>query len=250
MYTYYPESNLDIDVKSRLVTVKCNKHETNLLLYSYKQIQKKEDITIEGYVDFHKWKSADSEFVLHLVDVGDLHVEPKSCKASWCIDVGKGRYLLVKHKNPLWVLLLPIILLLIIVFVWKGYSAGSDSIGLADQSRYTGTESSRKPGEVLYTEFPGYTECYVDDTKDTIQLYNPESNSYYLSYSIFSTDDNTCVLEDTGLIEPGKAYLWKAAENLSKGDHNVYFNIRSFSMEDPSVEGTSTTVQNITVHVY
>lgn len=125
-----------------------------------------------------------------------------------------------------------------------------DTIGLADQSRYTGTESSRKPGEVLYTEFPGYTECYVDDTKDTIQLYNPESNSYYLSYSIFSTDDNTCVLEDTGLIEPGKAYLWKAAENLSKGDHNVYFNIRSFSMEDSSVEGTSTTVQNITVHVY
>lgn len=173
MYTYYPEPTLDIDVKSKLVTVKHNKQETNLLLYAYKQVQKKEDITVEGYVDFRKWKSTDSEFVLHLVDVGDLHVEPKTCKARWCVDVGEGRYLLVKRKNPIWILLLPILLLLILVLVWRGCSVGSSNMGLADQSSYTGTESSRKPGEVLYTEFPGYTECYVDATKDTIQLYNP-----------------------------------------------------------------------------
>lgn len=60
MYTYYSEPNLDTGIKSKLVIIKHNKQDTNLVLYVYKQVQKKEDITVEGYVDFRKWKSTAS----------------------------------------------------------------------------------------------------------------------------------------------------------------------------------------------
>ena len=237
------------------ITLKKKKFVGVIPLYKKKDVESNSDALIVGYVSKSATDTSESDFQLEIEDVNhkdikyNLPVYSNKCKVKGYIYVGDNQFIGYRRKRLFILILIPFLFIGGCLLL-KGVPEDIPHPKLADQENYRGSEDGNKKSGIIYTEFPGYTKCYVDSNKTSIQLYNPEGNKYYLTYSVYNTEDNSCILDDTGLIEPGKAFLWEAGSYLSKGDYNVYFNVKSYSMDDECRAGTSTTVQNITLHVY
>lgn len=153
------------------------------------------------------------------------------------IKVDNNTYVAVLKKS----ILIPIILLFAFLGILIGMlylqfranptTTDTPDLEIAQGSDWDGNMPSNGEQSKANTdtiEIPGYSELYVSSENPSIQLINPELNTVYFVYTI---TENDTVIYETKAIEPNKMVEVNLQELLSKGEHNLKFQISTYDIE-------------------
>lgn len=158
-----------------------------------------------------------------------------------------------KLKIAILILLLLLLLLLftIIILIWRKQENGNRE--LADtiiSDGHVSNDGFSPDKAVDHILFAGYSNIYATEDSPYILLENMEYNDVYFTYEVVREDTNEVILEETGLIQPGKAYPWNAKEVFDVGEYKVTFKIRTYEATEEQAEQTPVIMDNITLTIY
>ena len=158
-----------------------------------------------------------------------------------------------KLKIAILILLLLLLLLLfiIIILIWRKPGDGKrDFADTIESNGHVSNDGFTSEKETDHILFAGYSNIYATADSPYILLENMEYNDVYFTYEIIREDTNEVILEETGLIQPGKAYPWNAKETLDVGEYKVTFKIRTYEATEEQAEQTPVIMDNITLTIY
>jgi len=118
---------------------------------------------------------------------------------------------------------------------------------LADGEDFDGNPNSVKQEEVGKVTFAGYTTLYVNDKNEFVYLMNLEKNDTNFTYTIFKAGTDEVLLEETGLIEPGKAIKWDPRGVLGKGTYKIDMIIKPYERDEAQTPCDSVGMTNVTL---
>lgn len=210
-----------------------------------------------GYVCTKSGKASEDSSILKVASE-DLELEfPLKTEAKGkllgYVKVKDGGYIGIYKKRKLFILLLLFLLLLFGILAYRYTDAPEGvkkELGFADTVDSDGvvTNGDRHESSDEMIKFAGYDFVYASEEEPYILLENPESNDVYFTYTILDNLDGSVVLEETGLIGPGKAFQWDAKSVLPEGEHNVTFYVHTYG--EDFTEYTSAVMDDITIKIY
>lgn len=103
---------------------------------------------------------------------------------------------------------------------------------------------SNKKEEAEDMIIPGYTNLYVSNENPTIHLINPKDNTVYLKYTIL---ENGIEIAKTKAIKPNNMADVNLKDVLSKGTHELTFNINTYDIK--TEEECNSTTQKVSVTI-
>lgn len=214
-----------------------------------KGVQPKEEEIVGYIVCKNKGVALENvnEAAMELVSEKDTNfripVRKKRCAFTrgW-LPVAEG-YVGVISYRPLIVILVMLALLFLVSL--RSCAISSEAREIADTVTSI-TESSTGNDSI---EYAGYDKVSVKKG-ESIYLGNPECNDVWFTYSIVRNDTREVVLPETDLIAPGTFYPWDAFSVLGEGVYSVSFQIRTFDLEDSSIEYTPAVMDSVTINVY
>lgn len=246
VYRYTPQKEgKKLKVSVRNPTVSATVH------LCKKDVQPKEEEIVGYIVCKNKGVALENvnEAALQLVSEKETYfripVRKKRCAfiRGW-LPVEEG-YVGVLSYRPLIVILAILIMLAFLFLVSLRNTTVSSEIREVADTVTTIVGSSEGNDSI---EYAGYDVITVQEGS-CAYLKNPEYNDVWFTYSVIRTDTGEVILPETGLIEPGTYYPWDIRSSLETGEYSVSLLIRTFNMEDQSIEYSPVSLENVTIKI-
>ena len=191
-----------------------------------------------GYVRLHKIKNnkACDKLVIRQSDKDDLFLKLHlSDNISKIYGIVKG-YAYVGDGRWVAILSFPVILLLLLLLIifMTAFKACNGNVPIDDVSKPLEFEQNMPIADmepeaiVEMIDIPGFTDLQISDSNPSIKLKNPENNTVHFIYRL---SENGNVIHETKAIQPGNMAQVNLASLLSKGEHNVLFEIMTYDVD-------------------
>lgn len=153
------------------------------------------------------------------------------------VPAGKNSFVIIKkRRKSLLVGAIIVILLIVLAAVFAFTKMNGPQID-PNAAKYKSKlkRETKDPDSIL---IPGYDEWHMKPGTNEVYvaLLNPEGNPCYFQFTIVN-DENGKELFSTKLVPPGQAVTdVKLSEKLQKGTHPVTVQIKTYSLDDPTVK--------------
>lgn len=195
------------------------------------------ELSICGYTSFKKDKGKkdvltikDIDGNVHDVEVNEKHTAANSIKGY--VLTGQNGYIVVEYKSFKTILLIILLLLFVVIPVAfasvplvttiiqlfnkskvpipniPGKEIAENVISIQDKGTYV-------PEQEMIA-FVGTNSMWASKDEPYVYLQNPEENDVGFTYTVTNHNTGEILLEETGLIPPGKAYAWEVYESLGE----------------------------------
>ena len=191
----------------------------------------KDDLNVDEKGVFLQLLSLEDEEVTESDKVWKIDKSETKGSTIGYLKVDTYKYVRIAKPSIYVPLLLFLLLGLFVLFLIKPGSPDPNKPTIKNDGDATtitnGAISEAGQGEI---EIPGYSSLYASKKEPNIQLSNPKVNDVYFKYIIKDTKTDKTIFE-SDLIEPGKALLWDAGNELKKGEYVFNFYIQTFDIK-------------------
>lgn len=156
---------------------------------------------------------------------------------AFFVPTGKNGFVLIKkRRKSLLVGAIIVIILIVLAAVFAFTKLNGPQVD-PNAAKYKSKlkHETKDPNSIL---IPGYNDWHMKPGTDEVYvaLLNPEGNPCYFQFTIVDDEDGK-ELFSTKLVPPGQAISnVKLSQKLKKGTHSVTVQIKTYSLDDPTVK--------------